>query len=90
MQVETAEQQQQRKAKLAGRVAQAFHLGDNSEPEMDSDEDGDWDDDCLLLETEVTRPAQRAAGKEATRETGPRALRMAMRTGVSSDLGGRT
>ena len=51
---------------------------------MDSDVDDDWDDDYLLPETEITRPARRAACDEAARGTGPRALQMAMRTGTTT------
>ena len=80
VQVETTVQQEQRKARLAGRVARAFHLGDVSEPELDFDSDDDWDDDYLLPETEITRPARKAVCDAATRSAGPRALRMAMRT----------
>ena len=78
---ETEQEQVQRKAQVAGRIARAFHLGEESESEMQSDEDDDWDDDCLLPDTEINRPARRAATDVTERGAGPRALRMAMRTG---------
>ena len=78
---ETEHEQEQRLAKVAGRMARAFHLGEESEGEMKSDEDDDWDDDYLLPDTEITRPARRAATGVTEHRAGPRALRMAMRIG---------
>ena len=78
---ETEQEQGQRKAQVAGRIARAFHLGVESESEKQSDTDDDWDDDCLLPDTEINRPARRAQPGAAERGTVPRALRMARRTG---------
>ena len=78
---ETEQEQGQRKAQVAGRIARAFHLGVESESEKHSDTDDDWDDDCLLPDTEINRPARRAQPGAAERGTVPRALRMARRTG---------
>ena len=69
------------KAKVAGRIACAFHLSEESESEMQLDEDDDWDNDCLLLDTESTRPACHTATSVTGCGARLRVLRMVMQTG---------